>query len=334
MTRGSWIRGPILAAAFISVTGTVTVAQDRSPSGPGPAPILAGDGWLVWQGDGLRLARLDGAEHGPLFRKGEPARSAHADWAPDASRLAYIRDEPDGTTDIRVVGRDGSDDRVLVDCVTPCTFAEEPAWSPDGSRIAYWFGDDTSQTIRVADAATGETLATLPSPDPLIGPITPRWSPDGRSLAIHAEVYEPKGDGYVLVDGRIGVADLTAEQPTFALVTPAGMGAMYPDWSPDGQRIVFVAGNTDPFFGTDDPNDLYTIRPDGTGLVRLTDRARGEPRFGTPTWTHADDTIVLTLIDQGGFTLGAVEADGTGLRQLTLDGAPIPGAHPRVWVAP
>jgi len=247
--------------------------------------MLAGDGWIVWQADGLQVARLDGTERGSLFPDGKVARSAHADW------------------------------------------------SPDGSRIAYWFGDDTTQLIRVADALTGETLVSIPSPDPLVGPITPRWSPDGTSLAIHADVYEQRGDLYVLVDGRIGVADLRVADPTIELITPEGMLAMYPDWAPDGSRIAFIAGNIDPFFGTDDPNDLYTIGPDGSDLVRLTDRPRGDPRLGTPTWTRAGSAIVLTLID-GGFTLGVVEADGTGLRQLTLDGRPIPGAHPRIWVEP
>ena len=116
------------------------------------------------------------------------------------------------------------------------------------------------------------------------------------------------------------------------LITPVGMQAMYPDWSPDGARILFVAGNLDPFFGSADPNDLYTVLPDGT--ERLTDRPRGEPRFGTPTWTGARPPIVVTLIQGGEFTLGALEADGSGLRELTTDGKPIPGAHPRVWVEP
>jgi Tol biopolymer transport system component len=280
------------------------------------------------------IASLDGGEQAPLFSDGTTHRG-HADWSPDGAMLAYVRDEPDGTADIRVIGRDGSDDRLLIDCAPPCAFAEEPAWSPDGSRIAYWTnGDDQPQVINVADATTGETLVTVAAPDPLIGPITPRWSPDGRYLTAHAEVWEQVGDDYQLVDGRIGVIDLEADEPVMELITPVGMKAMYPDWSPDGSRILFVAGNIDPFFGSDDPNDLYTVRPDGSDLRRLTERPRGEPRFGTPTWTEARPPIVVSLIQGGGFTLGALEANGSGLRELTTDGKAIPGAHPRVWVEP
>ncbi len=310
----------------------VSAQSSGTPTADPPPGLLSEDGWIVWQSDALRVASLDGSESRALLPPGLP-RSAHADWSPDGERLAFIRDEPDGTADIRVVARDGTGDTLLVDCVAPCLFAEEPAWSPDGTRIAYWMGDDVRQVIRVADATTGETLIEIPSPDPLMGPITPRWSPDGTKLTTHAEVYEQHGDDYVLVDGRIGVADLTAASPTFELITPAGLKAMYPDWSPDGSRILFVAGNVDPFFGTGDPNDLYTVAPEGSDLVRLTDRPRGAPRLGTPTWT-AGGEIVLTLIDSGSFTLGAVEGDGTGLHQLLLHGSPIPGAHPRVWVEP
>lgn len=178
-------------------------------------------------------------------------------------------------------------------------------------------------------------MAGVAGPDPLIAPITPRRSPDGWYLTAHAEVHEQVGGDYELVDGRIRVIDLAADEPAMELITPVGMKAMYPDWSPDGARILFVAGNLDPFFGSADPNDLYTVRPDGTDLQRLTDRPAGEPRFGTPTWTEARPPIVVTLIQGGALSLGALEADGTGLRQIRgADERPLVGAHPRVWVEP
>ena len=327
------LRTILVATAGVAVlawssVGVVAQGVDQLVTGP-----LGGDGWIVWQGPtGLMLGRLDGSEQMLIFRDG--VHRGHADWSPDGELLAYVRDEPDGTADIRLIGRDGGDDRLLIDCAPPCAVAEEPAWSPDGTHIAYWTnGDDQPQVIRVADATTGETLVTVPAPDPLIGPITPRWSPDGRYLTAHAEVYEQVDGDYELVDGRIGVIDLQTDQPVMELISPVGMKAMYPDWSPDGSRILFVAGNLDPFFGSPDPNDLYTILPDGTDLQRLTERPAGEPRLGTPTWTEARPPIVVTLIQGSALTLGALEADGTGLREMAgADGRSLPGAHPRVWV--
>ncbi len=198
-------------------------------------------------------------------------------------------------------------------CQQPCTYAEEPAWSPDGKRIAYWTnGDDQPQVIRVADAKTGKTLLTIPAPD-LVGPITPRWSPDGRYVAVHCEIVEQSGNDYATVDGRIGLIDLEAKKPSITFITGPGLMATYPDWSPDGTRILFAAGNLDPFFGSDDPADLYTARPDGTDLVRLTRRARGEPLLALPTWTQASPPILVSLVFSGRrYALGALETDGTG----------------------
>jgi TolB protein len=298
---------------------------------------LGGTGWLAWQsGRGLTMSRLDGSERRLLLKDGSTRQAGHPDWSPDGARVAYRVDAPDGTTDIWTVNRDGSDDRRLIDCLAPCTYAEEPAWSPDGKRLAYWTnGDNQPQVIRVADTATGKTLVTVPAPD-LVGPITPRWSPDGRYLAVHAEIVEQNGADYRTVDGRIALIDLEADSPTIDFITPGGMLAMYPDWSPDGTRILFLAGNLDPFFGTNDPTDLYTVRPDGSDLVRLTRRTRGEPVLGGPTWTRADPPILLTVIRPGGrYSLGAIGADGAGLVDLVgTDGTALDGAHPRAWVQP
>jgi hypothetical protein len=329
---------PLPTATQVALPTTPPPTSSPTPAGS-PARVvgtLGGDGWIAWQaGNGLTVARLDGSERANVMPVGGRG-AGHPDWSPDGSRLVYVSDQPDGTADIWTMNRDGTGDRLLVDCVSPCVFAEDPAWSPDGTRIAYWTnGDDQPQVIRVADAETGETLITVPAPD-LVGPITPRWSPDGRHLAVHAEVYEQSGISFNLVDGRIGLIDLQEDAPAIEMITPEGMQAMYPDWSPDGTRILFLAGNLDPFFGSSLPTDLYTIRSDGSDLVRLTQRAVGEPKLGGPTWTRAEPPILVTLIKGSGqFTLGALEADGTGLVELVgTDKTSFCGAHPRVWVEP
>ncbi|HEX5826198.1 MAG TPA: hypothetical protein VFY23_01645 [Candidatus Limnocylindrales bacterium] len=308
-------------------SGTASASPDDTQPRAG---TLAGDGWIAWQeGRSLTVARLDGSERRPLFADG--ADAGHPDWSPDGTRIAYVRDEADGTADIRTVNRDGTDDRLLVDCVTPCTFAEDPAWSPDGTRIAYWSNDAERQFIRVADAITGEVLHTVEAPE-LVGPVGPRWSPDGQRLAVHAEVYRPAGSDFVLEDGRIGVIDLAAAEPALELLTEPGLLASYPDWSPDGDRILFLAGNLQPFArGT--PTDLWTIRPDGSEATLLRDGVAGEPRLATPAWTGAQPPILVTLIDGGSYVLGAVAPEGgPALRLVDASGRPMAGAHPRAWV--
>jgi dipeptidyl aminopeptidase/acylaminoacyl peptidase len=53
-------------------------------------------------------------------------------------------------------------------------------------------------------------------------------------------------------------------------LTPTGMDAGSPDWSPDGARIAFQSPDENPGPDLQTPQQLYTIRPDGTHLGAIT----------------------------------------------------------------
>ena len=67
----------------------------------------------------------------------------------------------------------------------------------------------------------------------------------------------------------LSVIDLDQEPPTVSVITEPDLFAGEADWSPDGEWIVYsglaAPGQLD--------KDLFLIRPDGTGLRRLTTRA-------------------------------------------------------------
>ncbi len=78
-----------------------------------------------------------------------------------------------------------------------------------------------------------------------------------------------------------------------------------PAWSPDGRGLVFVgrvAGVT----------DLYTVRPDGSDLERVTADASVEDR---PIWSSRGQ-----IAFERGTGIWSVRADGTGLRRLARRG--------------
>lgn len=128
-----------------------------------------------------------------LLTPGDHDEGAPA-WSPDAKQVAYVTkrgEDPDRhlNFDIYVVqAHAGAPERQLT------TFAgadldpdweARPAWSPDGTRIAYLqAGEDkwiyySPFQLAVVDIATGK--ATLPAPIDRCF-YKPRWSPDGRSL--------------------------------------------------------------------------------------------------------------------------------------------------------
>jgi len=104
--------------------------------------------------------------------------------------------------------------------------------------------------------------------------------------------------------------------------------ATYPDWHPHGDRILFQAGKPNPEWMRDQLFDLYTVRPDGTDLVRLTELGEDDPVVWMPTWGADGASILVTLTDRssGDHTLGRLLLGGGAPERLP---GPIYGAHPR-----
>ncbi len=318
-------------------TGPTTAATSPPPSSspdssnvdPSAPPVAPG-AWIAFQRtDDILLIRPDGSDATPFDVLGP--RPHHPDWSPDGTRLAYVVDDTDGTADIWIAAIDGSGARRVVDCVHPCQFAEDPTWSPDGQRLAYWTSGDTEPPLKqvlVIDIATGRTVSVVDDGF-LTGPVNPKFSPDGTHLALEVGTFVRQGSSFELTASDIAIADVTTPTATIVHITN-GMLAGYPDWSPDGREIVFQAGNTDPFGLTGTPTDLYTIRPDGTGLTKITHTEPTGPWPALPDWTSdASMPLLATVIDTTGFVLASVDLSTGALRPLEDSHGPIRGAHPR-----
>ena len=194
-------------------------------------------------------------------------------WSPRGDQIAFtVARDPiyERGVHLFVANADGTRRQRLTEA--PSGVAEyTPAWSPDGRTIAY---------AHATGAAAPELWLVRPdgrSPRRLTSGWSPAWSPDGRRLVFT--------DGGVLwTIGRDGDARrrLTSSTAAGGCDFSGGESSDYEgaaDWSPDGRLIAFVryCGS-----GESDVHDaIYTIRPNGTGLRRIT----GGPADDSPSWS-------------------------------------------------
>jgi TolB protein len=176
--------------------------------------------------------------------------------------------------------------------VTTLAPGQVPAWSPDGSKIAFLDarGNPKATNLYVMNAdGSGQTKLS----DSLAFLDTPRWSPDGTKILF------PATPDVLELDWAIINADGSGERSLFGT-----FGGDDPVWSPDGTRIAFA--------GPDD--DIYVMNADGSGTQRLVEVTSVRP---TPLWSPDGSKIVFTAYLSGIRSVFVINADGSGLEQLS-----------------
>ena len=326
------------------------------PATPSLELVLPGEAWIVYEGPisggaGNRAVRPDGSgDHWltpdvPLPPKGW---QVHPDWSPDGMRLAFAADDAGdpagsgtagvGSRDLWVSNADGTGAERVLDCKDPCTQTDHPAWSPDGRTLAFtgWDlvdGENVHGRLALLDLETGKVRTLITVKDDRDAFAWPRWSPDGRRLVVEVQTWSNVTSDADLTRTAIGVVDLDVKTPSWKQLTDWELWATYPDWHPDKDLIVF---STRPWADLDGPSNLYTIRPDGSGITQFTDNGLADPRAVQPTWTPDGTRIIFTKVVGTGFgnpTMMTILPDGTGMVSATASGE-IFGTHPRLRPVP
>ena len=241
--------------------------------------------------------------------------------SPGGSQIAFERwTSSSFNPRIWVMNADGTNQHQVTAARTPNPDAgvvlsdRLPAWSPDGTKLAFVregiFVDTGILTMNV-DGSDPHVLVASPQPDRIDGFA---WSPDGTRFA-HSFDYVGQSGSHIIVanvDGS-GSFELTAPPPGPPHLPFTPTFDAKPAWSPDSARVAFVGQLT-----VDGATGIWVINADGSNPLQLT-----QDGGDAPSWSPTGDRIAFA---RGG-SIWTMKPDGADQQQLTV------GTQPH-WAAP
>jgi dipeptidyl aminopeptidase/acylaminoacyl peptidase len=182
---------------------------------------------------------------------------------------------------------------------------QDPAWSPDGTRLAFttFRNGDADIYTSAPDGNDARNLTFSYSYD-----TDPAWSPDGKRIAF--VTYRNAGAGIYVMN-----ADGSDQH---LLVGDTGYPS-HPAWSPDGTKIAYQSYYYDYETSTTKVG-LWIASSDGTGAHQLTDNYSDND----PAWSPDGTKIAFdgNRDDAENIDVYVMNADGTGVKRVTTDVAP------------
>jgi PKD repeat protein len=296
------------AAGQYTVTLTVTnVAGSDSETvvidvqAPVQQVNITGEFAFVTNRDGnneIYVVNADGSN--PVNVSSNGADDTDPAWSPDGTRLAFTSNRQ-GDFDLHILNiSDGTVTQITFDS----TDDTQPRWSPDGSRLAYTRtsgGNSDIYFVNLSDNSISPWLATDANES------YPTWSPDGSQLAYESgqEIFvanvndtstainitndagndtQPSWGADNLIafasnrDGDFEIHVMGTDGSNVQKLTDNNVADGFPNWVPNGNRIVYTSELATDGSGSASNLNIYTMRADGSEQAPYTTDGSSESR--------------------------------------------------------
>jgi Tol biopolymer transport system component len=241
--------------------------------------------WGLRGGTGQRdlwTIAADGSEldKGPGEVTNDTAVDWSPTWSPDGGFL-YFSSRRGGTMNLWRVAIDETTGRRRGQpepVTTPSAWSGFYSFSRDGSRLAFASLNWRSTLFKVPFDPARETLTG--SPVPMLK----------GSHAIRDHSVSPDQKWVALMESgeREAIIVARTDGSEYRRITDDDFRNRSPQWSPDGQRLLFYSDRGGTY-------DVWTVRPDGSGLEPLT-RSTVSPNF--PTWSPDGTRIAVSTVSK------------------------------------
>lgn len=265
------------------------------------------DGWSGIAGQGPELYRLNIRAPGSMPARLRPgAYATDVSPSPDGRRMTFVG-YPNEHPQIYVANIDGTEARRLT---TTLARDDEPAWSPDGTKIAFRRWDlagtgDSDVWVMNADGTDARSLTADLGRTNQTGPAWSPRLPDGsHRIVLSSQTNNAAGEAHLWT--------MRADGTDKRQLTTGHVFDDQAAWSPDGTTIAFSRHGATAFLG------LQLVRADGTNLRPLLRAPFSFAQFA-PAWSPDGRLIAFTSKEGGLHQVYSVWPDGSNVARRTFD---------------